>query len=211
MKPVLEAYFDTLKGKNITIVGIGVSNRPLIEKMLDAGLAVTACDRRGREAFGGLIEELEAKGLKAQLGCDYLNCGFAGTALCDPVIAEWIVSRRDWHFASLEMGINMLGMEEREFEQRIDAFTGILADDGRPVFATSIFRTGADSEKHARFRTIVRRYAEPRLHFIDGLDLLENPSFISQDMVHPSLEGISQITERWHTFIRDRLPEELRN
>jgi len=146
-----------------------------------------------------------------KLGCDYLNCGFAGTALCDPVIAEWIVSRRDWHFASLEMGINMLGMEEREFEQRIDAFTGILADDGRPVFATSIFRTGADSEKHARFRTIVRRYAEPRLHFIDGLDLLENPSFISQDMVHPSLEGISQITERWHTFIRDRLPEELRN
>jgi len=73
MKPVLEAYFDTLKGKNITIVGIGVSNRPLIEKMLDAGLAVTACDRRGREAFGGLIEELEAKGLKAQLGCDYLK------------------------------------------------------------------------------------------------------------------------------------------
>lgn len=147
-----------------------------------------------------------------KLGFDYLNCGFAGTALCDRAIAEWIVSRRDWHVATLEIGVNMLGMEEAEFERRVDEFTAIFAADGRPVFTTSIFRTGgehgAQQPTHAdRFRDIVRRYAEPRLHFIDGLALLEKAEFISQDMVHPSLEGIAQIADRWTPFIRERLPE----
>lgn len=148
-----------------------------------------------------------------KLGSDYLNCGFAGTALCDRAIAEWLTSRRDWHFATLEMGVNMLGMDEKEFEERVDAFTGIMADDGRPVFATSIFVTGAERQGVASrndvFRAIVRKYAEKRLHFIDGLALLERPEFISQDMVHPSLEGIAQIADRWTPFIRERLPEGL--
>lgn len=144
-----------------------------------------------------------------KLGFDYLNCGFAGTALCDRAIAEWIVSRKDWHIATLEIGVNMLGMDEKEFEERVDTFTGIFAEDGRPVFATSIFRTGGDGLKHDQFRAIVRKYAEKRMHFIDGLELLERPEFISQDMVHPSLEGIAQVADRWTPFIRERLPKEL--
>lgn len=73
MLSVLQEYFHTLKGKRIFIIGIGVSNTPLIEKMLDAGLNVTACDKREREAFGGRIEELERRGLKTCLGPDYLE------------------------------------------------------------------------------------------------------------------------------------------
>lgn len=153
--------------------------------------------------------------LAQKLGCDYLNCGFAGTAHCDRAIAEWLVSRKDWHFATLEMGINMLGMSEKEFEERVDAFTGIFADDGRPVFATSIFHFNGDHagerpSKAEVFRSIVRKYAEPRLHFIDGLALLDRPEYLSQDMVHPSLEGIAQIAERWSSFIQPRLPRDLR-
>lgn len=140
------------------------------------------------------------------LGCDYRNMGYAGTAHCERAMAEWLTSRQDWDFATLEMGINMLGMEEKAFEERIDVFTGVMADDSRPVFATSIFRTAADGEKHDRFRAIVRKYAEPRLHFTDGLELLERPDFISQDMVHPSFEGIDQIARRWQAIIRKTLP-----
>ena len=113
---------------------------------------------------------------------------------------------------TLEMGINMMGLTEAELERRIDEFTAILADDGRPVFATSLFQFngdhyGADQGRGQRFRDIVRKYAEPRLHFVDGLDLLERPEFISQDGVHPSLEGIAQITDRWTEIIRRGLPE----
>lgn len=149
-----------------------------------------------------------------KLGCDYLNRGFAGTAHCDRAIAEWLVADKSWDFATLEMGINMLGMSETDFEERVDTFTGIFAQDGRPVFATSIFRFNGESKgeqpsKADVFRRIVRKYAEKRMHFLDGLELLERPEFISQDMVHPSLEGIAQIADRWTEFIRPRLPKSL--
>ena len=73
MKTALQNYFDTLKNKRIYVIGMGVSNMPLIEKMLDAGLDVTACDRRLRSAFDGKIEALEARGLSVCLGDDYLD------------------------------------------------------------------------------------------------------------------------------------------
>jgi len=70
---MLKEYFEELKSKRIYIIGIGVSNTPLIEKMLDFGLCVTACDKREREAFGDLIESLEDRGLSVHLGSDYLD------------------------------------------------------------------------------------------------------------------------------------------
>ena len=73
MQPVLEEYFDTLKGKKLAVIGMGVSNMPLIEKLLDAGLNVCACDKREREAFDGRAEELEQRGLKLYLGAGYLD------------------------------------------------------------------------------------------------------------------------------------------
>lgn len=149
--------------------------------------------------------------LAQKLKMDTLNKGFAGTCLCEREMAEWFVRRKDWHAATIELGINMMGMEEAEFERRIDEFTAIMAADGRPVFATSIFATASDGPKHDLFRQIVRKYAEPRLHFVDGLDLLERPEFISQDGVHPSLEGIAQIADRWAEIIRRQLPENFFN
>lgn len=141
------------------------------------------------------------------LGMDSLNMGFAGTCHCEKAMAEWLVTRNDWQVATLEMGINMMGMTEMEFERRIDDFTAVMASDGRPVFATSIFHFhgdhyGSGQEKAQRYRSIVRKYAEPRLRYVDGLALLERSDLITQDMVHPSLEGILQITDRWTEIIR---------
>ncbi len=56
----LQDYLKSLRGKHVAVTGIGVSNRPLLRLLLDAGIDVTACDRKGREALGGLAEELEA-------------------------------------------------------------------------------------------------------------------------------------------------------
>ena len=46
----LNTYLKTLVGKKILVLGIGVSNRPLVRLLLDAGLNVTACDKTPREA-----------------------------------------------------------------------------------------------------------------------------------------------------------------
>ena len=68
-----EEYFDKLKGKNVAVIGIGVSNRPLIELLLSHGIAVTACDRKDRAALGDLAKELEGRGCQLQLGEGYLE------------------------------------------------------------------------------------------------------------------------------------------
>lgn len=66
----LREYLNTLKGKRVAVIGVGVSNRPLLHLLLKAGIDVTACDRK--TALGALGGELEAAGCKLRLGPAYL-------------------------------------------------------------------------------------------------------------------------------------------
>lgn len=68
-----EEYLSSLQNKTVAVIGIGVSNRPLIELLLSRGVAVTACDKKDRAALGPLAEELEGKGCRLRLGPDYLK------------------------------------------------------------------------------------------------------------------------------------------
>ena len=38
-----EEYLSSLHSKTVAVIGIGVSNRPLIELLLSGGVGVTAC------------------------------------------------------------------------------------------------------------------------------------------------------------------------
>lgn len=70
----LKEYLHTIQGKRVAVIGIGVSNTPLLELLLEAGVAVTACDRRPREKFDqDLLRHLEEKGCLLHLGEDYLE------------------------------------------------------------------------------------------------------------------------------------------
>ncbi|WP_295578998.1 UDP-N-acetylmuramoyl-L-alanine--D-glutamate ligase [uncultured Oscillibacter sp.] len=68
-----EEYLASLRHKTVAVIGIGVSNRPLIRLLLERGVAVTACDKKCREDLGPLAEELEALGARLRLGEDYLE------------------------------------------------------------------------------------------------------------------------------------------
>ena len=70
----LESYINELKGKRIAVIGLGISNRPLVRLLLDAGCSVTVRDGGSREKIGGeLIAGLEARGCAFRLGPDYLE------------------------------------------------------------------------------------------------------------------------------------------
>ena len=69
----LEQYVNSLKGKRIAVLGVGVSNTPLIELLCRAGCDVTACDKRSLEQMGETAEHLLALGAKLKLGEDYLE------------------------------------------------------------------------------------------------------------------------------------------
>jgi len=65
----LNEYLDSLKGKRIAVLGLGVSNQPLVRLLLSHGLDVTACDKTQspeKLALGSL-------GAKLRLGEDYLE------------------------------------------------------------------------------------------------------------------------------------------
>ena len=64
----LKEYILNLKNKRITVIGAGISNRPLIKTLCENGMDVTVCDRA--EA---LHPELEGLALSAKLGPDYLE------------------------------------------------------------------------------------------------------------------------------------------
>ena len=69
----LQEYVDSVHDKRIAVLGIGVSNTPLIELLLENGCDVTACDRRSFPDLGETGEKLIAMGCKFKLGEDYLE------------------------------------------------------------------------------------------------------------------------------------------
>ena len=66
-------YLDSIHEKTVAVIGIGVSNRPLIEALARAGVAVTPCDKKSREDLGEYGDHLEAMGVRLHLGPDYLK------------------------------------------------------------------------------------------------------------------------------------------
>lgn len=58
----LQEYVDSLKGRRIAVLGIGVSNTPLIDLLLKNELPLTVCDMRSEEALGDTAAQLRARG-----------------------------------------------------------------------------------------------------------------------------------------------------
>ena len=68
-----DAYFMGLRDKQIAVLGLGVSNRPLVRLLLRYGCTVTGCDRTPREKLDEEVLELEKLGAKLSLGDTYLD------------------------------------------------------------------------------------------------------------------------------------------
>lgn len=66
-------YKKGLMGKKISVIGVGVSNVPLIKFLIEGGAIVTAHDKKSAEALGNTYAELSELGAKFVLGEDYLK------------------------------------------------------------------------------------------------------------------------------------------
>ena len=69
----LQDYLESIGKKRVAVIGIGVSNTPLIRLLCSRGISVTACDKRTREELGATAEELEKQGAVLHLGEHYLD------------------------------------------------------------------------------------------------------------------------------------------
>ena len=68
-----ENYFHSLQGKKIAVLGLGVSNRPLVRLLLEYGCDVTGCDKTPREKLDAEVLALEAAGCRLCVGEGYLD------------------------------------------------------------------------------------------------------------------------------------------
>ena len=73
MVSAFEQYFNSLRGKKVAVMGLGVSNQPLVRMLLEFGCDVTGCDRTPREKLDAEVLELERMGCKLNLGDTYME------------------------------------------------------------------------------------------------------------------------------------------
>ena len=69
----IDEKLNQFKNKKVAVLGLGVSNRPLVRMLLEAGCTVTGCDRVPREKLEEEVLELEALGCNLSLGDTYLD------------------------------------------------------------------------------------------------------------------------------------------
>ncbi len=68
-----DAFKKYVNGKNISVVGIGISNIPLIKFLSENGAKVTACDKKTEAELGETANELTSLGVKLNCGDNYLD------------------------------------------------------------------------------------------------------------------------------------------
>lgn len=73
MNQLVAEYFSRLRGRAVAVLGIGVSNRPLIKMLLEGGADVTAYDKTPREKLDDEVLALEARGARLCVGEGYLD------------------------------------------------------------------------------------------------------------------------------------------
>jgi len=73
MKKDFKDFKRFIEGKKVGVVGIGVSNIPLINFLLDLGAAVTAFDMKSKEELGEVAINFNNRGVKLELGEGYLD------------------------------------------------------------------------------------------------------------------------------------------
>ncbi|MCL2568302.1 MAG: UDP-N-acetylmuramoyl-L-alanine--D-glutamate ligase [Oscillospiraceae bacterium] len=130
----LQEYLETQRGKRVVVIGIGISNTPLIRLLAEAGALVTACDKMSREDIGPLADELEALGVSLRLGQDYLDNLAADTVFRSPGIRPDIE------------GINALVRQGATLTSEMEVFIslcpcpiiGVTGSDGKTTTTTII-------------------------------------------------------------------------
>ncbi len=147
--------------------------------------------------------------LAHNLKMDVRNLGMAGSCKMEAEMVDYIASegkKGKWDVAILELGINVLDFEDDKIISRAEntIFQIASKNKDKPVFVISPFYhygdyfTPEDRAKVWRkiLPSVVRNLNLPNVTYINGMDILNDCSFISSDEVHPNIYGVQRIAEK---------------
>ncbi len=72
MNAVFDAFLKSMSGKKCAVIGMGVSNTPLIRLLLDCGAKVLICDKKENHDEN-IVSEFRSRGAEFSLGEGYLS------------------------------------------------------------------------------------------------------------------------------------------
>lgn len=178
----LQDYLMTLKDKRIAVLGIGVSNTPLIRLLREHGVAVTACDKKERTALGKTAEELEAMGADLKLGSDYLKDIDADVIFRTPGMRPDLPEL----LAAKERGSRITSEMQVFFEVCPCPIIAVTGSDGKSTTTTVIteFLRAAGRTVHLGGNIGHPLLAEAGEMHADDMAVLELSSFQLLDMTH---------------------------
>ena len=199
-------WMQTVKRLPCAVVGLGISNLPLIDFLLSSGAHVTARDRKTRAELGAVADRLEAAGVRLILGERYLD------DLTEKVIFRSPGLRPDLPaFTAAVQGGALLTSEMELFLELTPATViGITGSDGKTTTTTltGLFLE-AECQRRGKGRVFVGgNIGEPLLQRVwemsaDDYAVVELSSFQLQTMSHsPVRAAITNLSPNhlnWHT------------
>jgi len=117
----LSAYIDTLKEKKVAVVGLGISNRPLLELLVQSGIDVSARDEKAVDVIGSP---------RTVFGDGYLDCRGEDVVFRSPGIMP--------RHILLSPGAVLTSEMELFFELCPCPIIGITGSDGKTTTSTLI-------------------------------------------------------------------------
>jgi len=84
----LEKFKNDIKNKKVAVLGIGISNTPLIKYLANLGVDITAFDKADESKLGPVLKNFEGLDVKFSLGEGYLESWKGFDVICKtPVIS----------------------------------------------------------------------------------------------------------------------------
>ncbi|MDD4537432.1 MAG: SGNH/GDSL hydrolase family protein [Lentisphaeria bacterium] len=138
-----------------------------------------------------------------RLGVQLLNLGLSGSCHAEQEMADYMANMNSWDFATLELGINMLGMPVETFRERVFYMVDTMTtrQPGKPIVLLTMFPFSrdlnlpvADPQNTAtHFRDVVReaaaKWRDRKVFLIEGADILDDFTGLNWDLLHPSIYG----------------------
>ncbi len=141
---------DFVNKRSCTVIGIGISNTPLLNLLAELGVRVTARDKKSEEQLGKVATELKEKGVKLILGEGYLEGIDEDIIFRSPGIRNDLPQIK----AACERGAVLTSEMEVFFELTPATVIGVTGSDGKTTTTTLIFKM-LELEKNEQSRVFV--------------------------------------------------------
>lgn len=133
-----------LKGKTAAVIGLGISNIPLIDYLISHNVTVTARDIKSRDKLGSIASVLEEKGVRLICGENYL----------ENINEEFIFRTPGVRYdkpelrRAVESGSVLTSEMELFFELTPAKIIGVTGSDGKTTTTTLIYKMLSEAKKH---------------------------------------------------------------